>query len=81
MFTCQAVHDHVRAINATTEQMLSNAAQSSNDTFALARKHADLAADRLWNLDEVSAMSARNSFFREIVASVVTEVLKATNKS
>lgn len=53
-------------------QALQNAVETANMVSKQAVRHADLAIDRQWNVDEVAQLVAQTSTFKDAIAAAVT---------
>lgn len=62
-------HDNQRQVIAN--QALQNAVETANLTAKQAVRHADLAIDRQWNVDEVAQLVAQTSTFKDAIAAAV----------
>ena len=67
-------YDNMRQVMANTA--LQNAIETANMVGKQAVRHADLSIDRWWNVDEVSALTAKSGFQADVMAAV-TAVLAA----
>lgn len=56
-------------------QVMQNAIESANMVSKQAIKHADLAADRIWNVDEVAQLVAKTPIFLDAIAAKVVSIL------
>ena len=65
--------NHVQAINQLVIDRLANSNTFSHGETQRSMRHGDIAADRMWNVDEVAAAIAKNAVFQDaIVAAMVT---------
>lgn len=58
-------------LHALTIQAMQNAVESANMVSKQAIKHADVAADRIWNVDEVAELVAKTPVFLDAIAAAV----------
>lgn len=63
-------NDNVRQNIAN--QALQNAVETANMTAKQAVRHADLAVDRQWNVDEVAQLVAKTPVFLDAISAAVT---------
>jgi hypothetical protein len=72
---------HFNSQQNIATQALQNAVETANMVSKQAVRHADLAIDRQWNVDEVAQLVAQVSTFKDAiaaaVAAAVNEALKA----
>ena len=68
-------NDNVRQNIAN--QALQNAIETANLTSKQAVRHADLAIDRQWNIDEVAHLVANSSIFKDAIAAAVVDAVTA----
>jgi hypothetical protein len=73
-------------VNQIAEQHLQNAVETANilskQVVGQVVRHADLAIDRQWNVDEVSNLTAKSGVEADaIIAAMVTAVTKAINEA
>ena len=66
-------HDNQRQTIAN--QALQNAVETANLTSKQAVRHADLAIDRQWNVDEVAQLVANSSIFKDAIAAAVADAV------
>jgi hypothetical protein len=73
---------HFNSQQNIATQALQNAVETANMVSKQAVRHADIAIDRQWNVDEVAQLVAQVSTFKDAiaaaVAAAVNEALKAT---
>lgn len=62
---------------STANQALQNAVETANMVSKQAVRHADIAIDRQWNIDEVAHLIAKNPIFMDAIAA---KVVDAVNK-
>jgi hypothetical protein len=62
-------HDNARQVIAN--QALQNAVETANMVSKQAVRHADIAIDRQWNVDEVAQLVAQTSTFKDAIAAAV----------
>jgi len=73
---------HVEEIHNVTLQLLQNAVETANLVSKQAVRHAELAIDRQWNIDEVSHLAAGSvvsvdALLAALAAAVAAEINKA----
>lgn len=56
-------------------QAMQNAVESANMLAKQALKHADVAADRIWNVDEVAGLVAKTPVFTDAISAAVAKAL------
>ena len=66
-----------RDTHALTVQVMQNGIENANLTAKQAIRHADLAIDRQWNVDEVAQLVAKNPIFMDAIAARVVEITQA----
>ena len=59
-------------------QSLQNAVENANMSAKQAIRHADLAIDRQWNIDEVAMRLTENEVFTDAIAAKVAKVVNRT---
>ena len=57
-------------------QALQNAVETANMVSKQAVRHADIAIDRQWNVDEVAELVANTSTFKDAIAAAVAKVVQ-----
>jgi len=62
-------------IHALVMQTLQNGVESANMVSKQAIRHADLAIDRQWNVDEVAQLVAKTPVFLDAIAAKVVSLL------
>ena len=73
---------HARTVNQLTAQALQNAIETANMVSKQAVKHADIACDRQWNVDEQGYTVAdilNDSKFQDALAVLLVEAVKGAN--
>lgn len=68
---------HARNLDNIAVQALQNAVETANLTGKQAVKHADIAADRIWNIDEVSDLSAKSGVQADLIQAIASSVAAA----
>ena len=71
---------HARTVNQLTAQALQNAIESANMISKQAIKHADVACDRIWNVDEQGYTVAdilNDGKFQDAIAEALSEGYEA----
>jgi len=71
-------HDNVKQTIA--EQALQNAVETANMVSKQAVRHGDIAIDRQWNVDEVSALTAKSGVQADVIQAIVAAVLVELKK-
>jgi hypothetical protein len=69
-------YDNQRQLIAN--QALQNAVETANMTGKQAVKHADVSADRIWNVDEVSTLTAKSGAQADMIQTIVAATVAAT---
>ena len=59
-----------------SNQALQNAVETANMVSKQAVRHADLAIDRQWNVDEVAELVANTSTFKDAIAAAVAKAVQ-----
>ena len=75
LFTSALSEDNTR--QAITNQCLQNAVETANLVGKQAVAHRDLAIDRMWNIDEVSGLSAKSGVQADRVSAMATAAVAA----
>lgn len=69
--------DNVR--QAIANQALQNAVETSNMVAKQSVRHADLAVDRQWNIDEVAQLVSNSAVFLDAIAAGVAKMFSKTD--
>jgi len=68
---------HFNTQQNIANQALQNAVETANMVSKQAVRHADLAIDRQWNVDEVAELVAQTSTFKDAIAAAVAAAVTA----
>ena len=75
----QAAQDHLGALRTVQVQLLTNMAANADAMNKQNTAHRDIATDRTWNIDEVSALSAKSGVqadaFVALLAKAISDAL------
>jgi hypothetical protein len=78
----QAAQDHLGNLRTVQVQLLTNMAANADALNKQHTSHRDIATDRVWNIDEVSALSAKSGVqadaFVALLAKAIADALAAS---
>ena len=71
----KSANDHLNSVRAIREQMLTNMVGNSDALMKQHLAHRDIATDRTWNVDEVSALVAKSGLQADAMATLLSKAI------
>ena len=71
----KSAQDHLNSVRAVREQMLTNMVGNSDALMKQHLAHNNIATDRTWNVDEVSALVAKSGVQADAIATLLAKAI------